>query len=173
MLHEPQAQMPQGQNFSLDPSTPWSHVPENLFNLSKPWMGLLGGSDGKESACNAGDLSWIPGLGTFPGGGNGNPTPIFWPGEFHKQESGGLYSPWGCKELDTTEQLNTFKPHIAHLQTEARNIISLGCVGVDGSVLLTRLSLASHFTLETLPDAPPLLHSSPGSLPSPRTLRLL
>ena len=28
------------------------------------------------------------------------PTPVFWPGEFH-----GLYSPWGCKELDTTEQL--------------------------------------------------------------------
>ena len=23
---------------------------------------------------------------------------VFWPGEFH-----GLYSPWGCKELDTTE----------------------------------------------------------------------
>ena len=28
------------------------------------------------------------------------PTPVFWPGEFH-----GLYSPWGCKESDTTEQL--------------------------------------------------------------------
>ena len=28
------------------------------------------------------------------------PTPVFWPGEFH-----GLYSPWGCKELDMTEQL--------------------------------------------------------------------
>ena len=29
------------------------------------------------------------------------PTPISWPGEFH-----GLYSPWGCKESDTTEQLS-------------------------------------------------------------------
>ena len=29
------------------------------------------------------------------------PTPVFWPGEFH-----GLYSPWGCKELDMTEQLS-------------------------------------------------------------------
>ena len=29
------------------------------------------------------------------------PTPVFWPGEFH-----GLYSPWGCKESDTTEQLS-------------------------------------------------------------------
>ena len=32
----------------------------------------LGGSDGKASACNAGDLSSIPGLGRSPGGGNGN-----------------------------------------------------------------------------------------------------
>ena len=29
------------------------------------------------------------------------PTPVFWPGEFH-----GLYSPWGCKESDTTERLS-------------------------------------------------------------------
>ena len=29
------------------------------------------------------------------------PTPVFWPGEFH-----GLYSPWCCKELDTTEPLS-------------------------------------------------------------------
>ena len=33
----------------------------------------LADSDGKESACNAGDLSSIPGLGRSPGEGNGNP----------------------------------------------------------------------------------------------------
>ena len=32
-----------------------------------------GGSDGKESACNAGDLGLISGLGRSPGEGNGNP----------------------------------------------------------------------------------------------------
>ena len=32
-----------------------------------------GGSDRKESACNAGDMGSIPGSGRFPGGGNGNP----------------------------------------------------------------------------------------------------
>ena len=32
-----------------------------------------GGSDGKESACNAGDLGSIPGFGRSPGEGNGNP----------------------------------------------------------------------------------------------------
>ena len=37
------------------------------------FVGFLGGLDGKESTCNAGDLGLIPGLGRFPGGGHGNP----------------------------------------------------------------------------------------------------
>ena len=36
-------------------------------------MGFPGGSDGKESGCNAGDLGLIPGLGLSPGGGFGHP----------------------------------------------------------------------------------------------------
>ena len=36
-------------------------------------LGLPGGSDGKESACNAGDMGSIPGSGRSPGEGNGNP----------------------------------------------------------------------------------------------------
>ena len=36
-------------------------------------MGFPGGSVSKESACNAGDLGSIPGLGRSPGGGHGNP----------------------------------------------------------------------------------------------------
>ena len=35
------------------------------------FMGFSGGSDGNESACSAGDLGLIPGLGRFPGEGNG------------------------------------------------------------------------------------------------------
>ena len=34
--------------------------------------GLPSGLDSKESACNAGDPSWIPRLGRYPGEGNGN-----------------------------------------------------------------------------------------------------
>ena len=34
---------------------------------------VLVGSDGRESACSAGDLGLIPGLGRTPGEGNGNP----------------------------------------------------------------------------------------------------
>ena len=36
-------------------------------------IGFPGGSDGKESACNVGDLSLIPGSERYPGEGNGNP----------------------------------------------------------------------------------------------------
>ena len=36
-------------------------------------MGFAGGSDGKESACSAGDLGSIPGSGRSPGGGNSYP----------------------------------------------------------------------------------------------------
>ena len=35
-------------------------------------MGFPGGSDGEESACNAGDPGSIPGSGRYPGKGNGN-----------------------------------------------------------------------------------------------------
>ena len=41
--------------------------------------GFLGGSDGKESACNAGDLSSTFGLGRSTGEGNGNPLQYSWP----------------------------------------------------------------------------------------------
>ena len=36
-------------------------------------MDFPGDSDSKESACNAGDLDLIPGLGRYPEEGNGNP----------------------------------------------------------------------------------------------------
>ena len=44
----------------------------NATNSFCSW-GFLGDSDSKESACNAGNLGSIPGLGRFPGEGHGNP----------------------------------------------------------------------------------------------------
>ena len=41
--------------------------------LTPVFLGFPGGSDGKNSACNAGDLGLIPGLGKSPGEGNGYP----------------------------------------------------------------------------------------------------
>ena len=39
-------------------------------------MGFPGGSDAKESTCNAGDLGLIPGSERSPGEGNGNQLPF-------------------------------------------------------------------------------------------------
>ena len=65
-----------------------------------------GGSDGKETACNAGDLGLTPGLGRSPGGGNGNPLQYSCLENPHGQRSLAGYSPWGCKESDTAKQLS-------------------------------------------------------------------
>ena len=46
------------------------HQHESAIGLLE---GFPGGSDGKESTCNAGDLCSIPGLGSSPGGGHGSP----------------------------------------------------------------------------------------------------
>ena len=54
-----------------------------------------------------GDMGLIPGSGRYPGGGNGNCTPVFLPGKSHGQKSLAGSSPWGHKESDTTEQLST------------------------------------------------------------------
>ena len=44
---------------------------------TKDYMGFPGGLDGKESACTAGDLGLIPGLGRSSGVGNGNPLQYY------------------------------------------------------------------------------------------------
>ena len=64
-----------------------------------------GGSDSKESTCNAGttgDPGWIPGLGRSPGEGNGNPLQYSY---LENSMSLVSYSPWGRKEWNTTEGL--------------------------------------------------------------------
>ena len=53
----------------------------------------LSGLDGKESAGNLGDLGLIPGLGIWRT--KWQPTPVFLPGELHRQKSLTSYSPWG------------------------------------------------------------------------------
>ena len=69
--------------------------------------GFPGGSDGKESSCNAGDLDSVPRLGRSPGGGHGNQLQYSCLENPHGQRSLSGYSPWGHKELDTTEGLST------------------------------------------------------------------
>ena len=62
-----------------------------------------GGSDGKASVYNAGDLGSIPGLGSSPGEGNGNPLQYPWPGKSHGQRSLVGCRIWGRTESDMTE----------------------------------------------------------------------
>ena len=71
------------------------------------FLAFPGGSDSKESAWNAGDLSFDPWVGKIPWRRAWQPTPVFLLGKSHGQRSLASYGPWGHKESDTTEQLST------------------------------------------------------------------
>ena len=66
-------------------------------------VGFPSGSDSKESACNAGELSSIPGSGRSPGGGSGNPLQYTCLENPHGRRSLAGYSLRGCKESDMTK----------------------------------------------------------------------
>ena len=74
--------------------------------FSDPWSSLWLSCDlaDKESTCNTGDLGLIPGLGRSPGEGKSYPL------QYSGLENSMDYSPWGHKELDTTEQLSLHYP---------------------------------------------------------------
>ena len=74
-----------------------SNLSSTVNNTLLGGEGFPGGSDDKKFTCNAGS---IPGLGRSLG--EGKPALVL-PGESHGQRSLVSYSPWGCKELDTTE----------------------------------------------------------------------
>ena len=94
LVNSPPA-MPETPILFLVRKIPWrrDRLPTPVF------LGFLGGSAGKESACNAGDLGSIPELGGSPG--EGIPTPVLWSGEFHR-----MYSPGAHKESDKSEWLS-------------------------------------------------------------------
>ena len=77
----------------------WAHWGKGIAQAFWGMLDFTCGSAGKESACKAGDLGLIPGLGRFPGKGKGYPL----------QCSGlenSIDSPWDPKESDTTEWLS-------------------------------------------------------------------
>ena len=74
-------------------------VPWGNDRLPTPvFMDFPGSPDGEESACNAGGLRLILGLGGCPGGGHGNPLQHSCLENPHGWKSLAGYSPWGCKE---------------------------------------------------------------------------
>jgi len=61
-------------------------------------------ADGKESACSAGDLGSISGLGRSPGEGNGNPLQYSClQNSMDRGAWQAVYRPWGHKESGMTE----------------------------------------------------------------------
>ena len=67
---------------------------------------FFGGSDGKESACNAGDMGLTPALGRSPGGGHGNP--LQYSCLENSMDRGAWWAavPGGRKKSDTNEWLS-------------------------------------------------------------------
>ena len=86
------------------------HRPWALFKVhSRKQKCFSGGSNGKESTCNAGNKGSIPGSGRYPGEGKGNPL------QYSGLENSTARGAWqatvqGVAELDTTEWL-TFSFH--------------------------------------------------------------
>ena len=68
-----------------------------------------------------GDSGSIPGSGRSPGEGKWQPTPVFLPGESHGWRSLVDYSPWGRKELDTTDRVH-FNFHLLKQLITAQGI---------------------------------------------------
>ena len=66
------------------------------------FLGFPGGTAGKESACNVGDLAWIPGLGRSPREGKGYPL------QYSGLENSMACIVHGVTELDMTERLFHF-----------------------------------------------------------------
>ena len=69
-----------------------------LSLLQYPWASLVAQVKNPPAMLETGLQSLV---GKIPWRREWLPTPVFWPGEFH-----GRYSPGGCKESDTTEQLS-------------------------------------------------------------------
>ena len=80
-----------------------ANLPYKSFgNISLFTLGFPYSSAGKESSCNAGDLDSIPGLGRSPEEAKGYPL------QYSDMENfvDYIYSSWGHKESDTTEQIS-------------------------------------------------------------------
>ena len=77
------------------------------------WMdleGSPGGSSGKQPACQCrrhSRLGFVLWVRKIPWRRKWQPTPVFLPGEFHRQKSLVDFSPWDHKEFDATEHTGT------------------------------------------------------------------
>ena len=101
-----------------------------FFNLWASHVALLV----KNPPANAGhtrDMGSLPGLGRFPGVGNGTPV-VFLPGKLHSQRNlavhGPGYSPWDFKESDTTEHAHMRVCIHTHFLAHSLALVALCCI---------------------------------------------
>ena len=83
---------------------------KSIYGKESCMVGFPRGASGKESTCQCRRCQrcrFDPWVGKTLWRGKGQPTPVFVPGKSHGQRSLVSYSPWGCKESDTTERLST------------------------------------------------------------------
>ena len=91
----------------------YTHTPY-LDSSTNEISGFPDASVGKESDCSAedtGDMGSIPASGRSPGEGHGNPLQYSCLQKSYGKRSLTSYSPWGCKESDTTEHTHTHIPY--------------------------------------------------------------
>ena len=141
------------------PGIEWER--HNLILLPS-WLVILpcrfytGGSDGKESAYNAGDLlGFNPWVRKIPWRKEWQPIPVFLPGKFQGQRNLVGYSPWVCKESDMTEWLTLC---FIDFTTLLKNLTQLH---IQSLRFWHQVNLASHSDPTTL-TAPS--HSDPITL---------
>ena len=68
-----------------------------------------------------------PWVGKIPWRRKWQPTPVFLPGESHRQRSLVVYGPWGCKELNTTEWLTLDFPQFIPNATSRSSYLKCDC----------------------------------------------
>ena len=115
-----------------------SPAPLHRYTLEKSeWhWGLPRWHSGKESACQ-----WRrhkrhrfnPWVRKIPWNRKWQPTPVFFPGKFHRQRSLVSYSPWGCKESDTAEWLSMLTHTHTHTHTH-QSVSQFSCSVVSNSL---------------------------------------
>ena len=86
------------------------HTDIGSLTDSYPWPGLPWCFSGKKSVCQDRRHGFYPWVRKIPLSRKWQPAPVFLPGKFHGQTNLVGYSPWGCKESDTTEHAQIHTP---------------------------------------------------------------
>ena len=117
----------------------------------KPWMGFSGGSDGKESACNAGDLGSIPGLGRSPGEGMAiHLSIVAWRIPW-TEESGGLQSMGLQSQTRLSDLKKKKRPWTSVYLGNWQSQIIFLCVSRDRGEIRFSLYYSFYFSLVIAP----------------------